>query len=99
MAGLLHSAFSKGFDRVLITRTSSISTAEHSKINTNNNNLASASAGYAMKIEGLTCSHHGVSLLGACVYLVRIIRNYRFHFCVRFFSHKQYNVDKFNTTL
>jgi len=43
---------SKRFDRVLITRSpSSISTAE--------NNLASTSAGYAIKIEGLTCSHDG----------------------------------------
>jgi len=43
---------SKNFGPVLITRSSSsISTAE--------NNLASTSAGYAIKIEGLTCSHDG----------------------------------------
>ena len=44
---------------LLITRTSSTSTAETTNSNTNTNNVASTSAGYAIKIEGLTCSHDG----------------------------------------
>ena len=52
MTGLLHSAFSKSFDRVSITCSSFSynSTAENTNSNTNNN-LASTSAGYVMPMD------------------------------------------------